>query len=130
MPPHLRIARPTDQLDVIERFYVDAFAFERVAGFEGHDSFSGVMLALPGSAWHLEFTAHPHHIAGRAPTEDNLLVLYLPGTEEWKAAVARAERVTPRVKAFNSYWDARGATFEDPDGYRVVLQNAAWPLAS
>ena len=56
-------------------------------------------------------------------------MLYLPVTEEWKAAVARAERVTPRVKAFNGYWDARGATFEDPDGYRIVLQNAAWPFA-
>jgi len=24
------------------------------------------------------------------------------------------------------YWDAHGRTFEDLDGYRVVLQNAAW----
>ena len=25
-----------------------------------------------------------------------------------------------------SYWDRCGRTFEDLDGYRVVLQNAAW----
>jgi YycE-like C-terminal domain len=31
------------------------------------------------------------------------------------------------VKAYNSYWDVRGKTFEDADGYRVVLQCAAWP---
>ena len=31
------------------------------------------------------------------------------------------------VEAFNPYWDKRGRTFEDPDGYRVVLQNARWP---
>src|SRR5262245_158380 len=30
------------------------------------------------------------------------------------------------VKAFNPYWDKQGKTFEDPDGYRVVLQNARW----
>jgi YycE-like protein len=30
------------------------------------------------------------------------------------------------VKSFNPYWDGNGCTFEDPDGYRVVLQNAAW----
>jgi hypothetical protein len=28
--------------------------------------------------------------------------------------------------SFNPYWDRVGRTFEDPDGYRVVLQNAAW----
>jgi len=30
------------------------------------------------------------------------------------------------VKPFNPYWDKKGRTFEDPDGYRVVLQNAEW----
>ena len=25
------------------------------------------------------------------------------------------------------FWDKHGKTFADPDGYRVVLQNAAWP---
>ncbi|WP_415750386.1 hypothetical protein [Burkholderia sp. BCC1988] len=24
------------------------------------------------------------------------------------------------------YWDACGQTFEDADGYRIVLQNARW----
>jgi hypothetical protein len=28
--------------------------------------------------------------------------------------------------SFNPYWDRQGVTFEDPDGYRVVLQNATW----
>jgi hypothetical protein len=32
------------------------------------------------------------------------------------------------VEAFNPYWDQRGKTFADPDGYRVVLQNAPWPV--
>ncbi len=31
-----------------------------------------------------------------------------------------------RVASFNPYWDACGQTFEDPDGYRIVLQNAEW----
>ena len=30
------------------------------------------------------------------------------------------------VPAFNPYWDRAGLTFEDPDGYRTVLQHAAW----
>jgi YycE-like protein len=31
------------------------------------------------------------------------------------------------VASFNLYWDKVGKTFEDPDGYRVVLQNASRP---
>jgi len=27
----------------------------------------------------------------------------------------------------NPYWDVNGVTFEDPDGWRIVLQNAGWP---
>jgi hypothetical protein len=30
------------------------------------------------------------------------------------------------VSSYNQYWEVRGRTFEDPDGYRVALQNAAW----
>jgi hypothetical protein len=30
------------------------------------------------------------------------------------------------VAAFNPFWDRNGVTFEDPDGYRIVLQNVAW----
>ena len=54
------------------------------------------------------------HTAGRAPTQDHLLVFYLPDEVEWRAAVARLERAghTP-VAAFNPYWDRQGRTFED-----------------
>lgn len=31
-----------------------------------------------------------------------------------------------RVQAYNPYWDVHGQTFEDLDGYRVVLQAGAW----
>jgi hypothetical protein len=31
------------------------------------------------------------------------------------------------VAAFNPYWDRTGITFEDPDGYRVVLCRDGWP---
>ena len=69
----------------------------------------------------MEFTTAHGHAAGRAPTEDNLLVFYLPEADRFAAAVERmrAAGFSP-VKAFNAYWDAKGVTFEDPDGYRVV----------
>lgn len=87
------------------------------------------MLGLPGSAYHLEFTSARGHKAGRAPTEHNLLVFYLDDPDEWRAAVERMRnagyRATP---AFNPYWDRNGITFEDPDNYRVVFQQARWSL--
>lgn len=127
LPPILRVARPTDNLDALLPFYRDGLGFEVLSRFQGHDGFDGVMLGLQDAPYHLEFTRHHKHEAGRAPTQDNLLVLYLPDAAEWKAAVERMQLAGfPPVPAFNPYWDRSGLTFEDPDGYRVVLQNACW----
>ena len=125
---HLRVARPTDDLAAVVRFYRDGLGLDVLAEFAGHDGFDGVMLGRRGACYHLEFTRAAGHPAGRAPTPDNLLVFYLPDAADWRAAVARmgAAGYAP-VPAFNPYWDRGGRTFEDPDGYRVVLQNAAWP---
>jgi catechol 2,3-dioxygenase-like lactoylglutathione lyase family enzyme len=125
---HLRVARPTDDLDALVRFYRDGLGFAVLAAFRDHAGFDGVMLGHPGAAYHLEFTRHAGHPAGRAPDGDHLLAFYLPDEAAWRAAVARLEQAGYRpVAAVNSYWDQRGRTFEDPDGYRVVLQNAGWP---
>jgi catechol 2,3-dioxygenase-like lactoylglutathione lyase family enzyme len=72
------VARPTDRLDEVLRFYTDGLGLIRLGAFEDHDGFDGVMLGVPGSSYHLEFTRKRGHVAGRAPTEDNLLVFYLP----------------------------------------------------
>jgi catechol 2,3-dioxygenase-like lactoylglutathione lyase family enzyme len=129
MTPVLRVARPTDDLEPLLRFYRDGLGLEELYRFAGHDGFDGVMLGHPKAPWHLEFTRANGHAAGRAPTEDNLLVLYLPERAEWEEATRRmrAAGFDP-VAALNPYWDQQGATFEDPDGYRVVLQNAGWDL--
>ena len=125
---HLRIARPTDNLATVVAFYRDGLGFDVLYEFADHDGFDGVMLGRRGAAYHLEFTRKAGHTVGRAPTEDNLLVFYLPDAGEWKAAITRLEQAGHQpVKAFNPYWDQKGKTFADPDGYRVVLQNAAWP---
>ncbi|MEP6754728.1 MAG: VOC family protein [Chthonomonadales bacterium] len=125
--PIIRIARPTDQMDQVICFYRDGLGMVELGSFVDHDGFDGVMLGTPGGPYHLEFTHHRGHAAGRAPTQDNLLVFYVPDHEEWQAAVVRmiAHGYEP-VPSCNLYWDVNGRTFEDPDGYRVVLQNASW----
>ncbi len=125
----LRVARPTDRLDDVVRFYTDGLGLSRLGGFEDHDGFDGVMLGLPGAAYHLEFTRKRGHRAGLAPTQDNLLVFYVPDRAAWQRAVDRMKAAGyDPVSSFNPYWDRSGRTFQDPDGYRVVLQNAASPV--
>ncbi|HQR43477.1 MAG TPA: VOC family protein [Gemmatales bacterium] len=125
---HLRVARPTDDLDAVVAFYRDGLGFEVLAEFARHDGFDGVMLGHHGADYHLEFTQAAGHIAGRAPTADNLLVFYLPDEAIWQSAISQMESTGQKpVAAFNPYWDRHGRTYEDTDGYRVVLQNAAWP---
>jgi catechol 2,3-dioxygenase-like lactoylglutathione lyase family enzyme len=127
----VRVARPTDRLDEVVRFYAEGLGLQVIGSFEDHESFDGVMVGVPGAAYHLEFTRRRGHSAGRAPTEDNLLVFYLPDPEEWRRAVERMQSAGYQpVASFNPYWDRRGKTFEDPDGYRVVLENASWPSPS
>jgi catechol 2,3-dioxygenase-like lactoylglutathione lyase family enzyme len=125
---HLRVARATDDLAALVRFYRDGLGLDVIFEFQGHNGFDGVMLGRTGAAFHLEFTRKAGHKTGRAPTEENLLVFYLPDVEAWKAATTRMEAAGyAPVRSFNPYWDVRGKTYEDPDGYRVVLQNASWP---
>ena len=127
--PALRVARPTDNIPALLRFYRDGLGLPQLSQFTAHNGFDGVMLGPAGGAYHLEFTHQPGHLAGRAPTADHLLVFYLPDAAEWQAAVQRlaAAGFAP-VPAHNPYGDEHGRTFEDPDGYRVVLQHAAWGL--
>jgi len=51
----------------------------------------------------------------------------MPEAIAWTEAVRRLRDAGfDPVPSFNPYWDRDGATFEDPDGYRIVLQKAAW----
>lgn len=123
----IRIARPTDQLELIVLMYREGLGLEVLGSFYDHDGFDGIMLGHPGEHYHLEFTSKEGHRAGKAPTKENILVFYIEDKNEWKY---QCEKMTfagfNKVDSFNPYWDKDGCTFEDADGYRVVLQNSAW----
>jgi catechol 2,3-dioxygenase-like lactoylglutathione lyase family enzyme len=125
----LRVARPTNNLAAVRRFYVEGLGLQELYAFAGHDGFDGLMLGYPHAPYHLEFTSQAQHQVPAAPTAENLLVFYLPEQKAWQAAVSRMEAAGYQaVTAYNSYWNQLGRTFEDPDGYRVVLQQATWSL--
>jgi catechol 2,3-dioxygenase-like lactoylglutathione lyase family enzyme len=117
----VRIARPTDRLAEVVSFYRDALGLEQIiATFEGHAGYEGVMLALPGRRDHQSGSPCP------APTKDNLLVFYVEDDGAFRETAARLRRHGHEpVEPENPYWAEKGLTFEDPDGWRVVLMHAA-----
>ncbi|HEI8865401.1 VOC family protein [Serratia sp. AKBS12] len=123
----LRIARPTDQLEAIADLYCQGLGFRRLGEFFDHQGFDGIMVGHPQHAYHLEFTHHHGVRVGRAPTQDNLLVFYLPDETLWRERCQQMLAAGFRqVVAYNPYWQVNGVTFEDFDGYRVVLQQRPW----
>jgi catechol 2,3-dioxygenase-like lactoylglutathione lyase family enzyme len=119
----LRVARHTGQLDALVRFYRDGVGLKELGGFEDHDGYAGVFLEVPGTGAHLELTAGGVHGAP-VPHPESLLVLYL-GDEDAVRTVAARLAVEPVTPA-NPYWARHGLTFEDPDGFRVVLVPDRW----
>lgn len=125
--PHLRIARPVTNLAYTESLYRTGLSLDRLGHFEDHEGFDGVMLGTQGGTWHFEFTYCRTHPVAPTPTPEDLIVLYLPDERAWRARCTAMERAGFRpVVSLNPWWDRAGRSFEDADGYRVVLQNSAW----
>lgn len=124
----LRLARPSWDLGAAERFWVEGLGLQvlyRSDVAEGMEH-ALVMVGWQGASWHLELVGDPDGATPPTPTEEDLLVLYLdgpidPGLEQ--QLVAAGGR---RVMSRNPYWDEWGATFVDPDGYRLVLSHRGW----
>ena len=127
MTTHLRIARPVTDLQRSATMYCTGLGLQRLAHFADHDGFDGVMVGEPNGAYHIELTYCRAHPVSPSPTPEDLLVFYLPERTDWQrrcaALVAAGFTVVPSL---NPYWETNGRTFEDPDGYRLVVQCAAW----
>jgi catechol 2,3-dioxygenase-like lactoylglutathione lyase family enzyme len=119
----LRVARHTERIDELVAFYRDGLGLREIGGFRDHAGYDGVFLEVPGTGAHLELTTGGVHDAP-TPHPESLLVLYL-GDEAAVREVA-ARLATEPVPPVNPYWAAHGMTFEDPDGFRVVLVPERW----
>ncbi|MDW6066050.1 VOC family protein [Streptomyces sp. FXJ1.4098] len=126
---HVRIARPSHDLQAAERFWVSGLGLDVLYrhvsdGTPGDHSL--LMVGWPQAAWHLELTRDPHAPVAPRPTPEDLLVIYL-GEPVPDSLVERLERHGgKRVPAHNPYWDTWGVTIQDPDGYLLVLSTRSW----
>lgn len=123
---HLRIARPTTDMDAAVRFWVDGLGMTLEGRQPSHEGSLEELafVGWPGGTWHLEIVRDRQIVP--APSDEDLLVLYLDGPvdddlmERVRLAGGR------RVNARNPYWDEHGVTFIDPDGYSLVLSTRSW----
>jgi catechol 2,3-dioxygenase-like lactoylglutathione lyase family enzyme len=131
MQHHLRVARPVTDLTRSVAMYCAGLGFQVLGSFEDHEGFDGVMLGSPGMQYHFEFTCFRDHAVRPTPTVDDLAVFYIADEAAWQAACANMlDAGFTQVPSFNPYWNLKGRTFEDADGYRTVLQNAPWNVAA
>jgi len=129
MPTQLRIARPVSDLSRSVAMYKQGLELQELGSFSDHEGFDGAMLGNPGEGFHLEFTFCRRHPLQPAPTHEDLLVFYIPGPEAWlQRCSAMHSAGFKEVQSFNPYWSHYGRTYEDLDGYRVVIQQAAWSI--
>jgi hypothetical protein len=85
------------------------------------------MLGVVGGKYHFEFTQCRSHLVSPTPTQEDLIIFYIPRRSDWQSSCADMENAGFKsVTSFNPYWDTNGRTYEDHDGYRIVLQNADW----
>jgi hypothetical protein len=110
--------------------YVRGLGLRELGRFRDHQGFDGAMLGFPGQSFHFEFTCCRAHPVRPSPTPEDLVVLYLPDRDAWAAACDGALAAGfAEVESFNPYWRQRGRTFQDRDGYRVVLERSSWTPA-
>jgi GNAT superfamily N-acetyltransferase len=120
---HLRVARHTERLDEVVAFYRDGVGLPEIGRFRDHDGYDGVFLAIPGVGAHLELTSGGPDRAP-APHAESLLVLYVGDADAMREIAARLP--TGPVPSTNPYWARHALTFEDPDGFRVVIVPGRW----
>ncbi|WP_314173661.1 VOC family protein [Streptomyces winkii] len=133
---HIRVARPSKDLAAAERFWADGLGMDvlhRAAPpatppRPGEDAgrYALLMAGWRDASWHLELALDPHAPVAPAPTDEDLLVVYLDGPVPDGLVERLEECGGTRVPARNPYWDTWGVTVQDPDGYRLVLSTRGW----
>lgn len=127
MKAKLRIARATNDLKRTVELYSSGIGLKVLGSFENHEGFDGVMLGSTDVDYHFEFTYEAGNQAPSSNSTENLIVFYISEPLEFEKI--KTQMITAgfkKVKSHNPYWDTHGDTFEDFEGYRVVICRDPW----
>ena len=130
MIQQIRIARPVADLERSVAMYVRGLGLRCVGSFRDHAGFDGAMLQGHSNDFHLEFTRCQPRPIKPSPTDEDLLVFYIPEVDAWSTRCqTMLDAGFVAVHPTNPYWQNRARTFRDPDGYQVVIHHGLWKTA-
>lgn len=116
-----RVARHTEDLSKIIKFYTEVLQLEIIGNFIAHDGYDGVFIGKHDHSWHLEFTistTKPKHQFD----DDDALIFYPNSQLEFNTI---KERITNDniqiVVSPNPYWNKNAIVIRDPDGYTIII---------
>ncbi len=124
----LRLSRPTNNLENVLRFYCEGLGFEVLDRYEAQQGWDGVIVGHKDWPYQFEFSRRRDGaIVPPAPTTDHFFVFCVEDPQQWETLLknlfqAGFSQITPP----QLYADSGVATFEDPEGYRVVLVQGHW----
>lgn len=117
----------TDNLNEISQMYQKALGFDVLSQYEDEEGFDGIVLGHKHHNYHLEFTNRLSSSPKKFEVADTFMVFYMPDSREWEwACRSMIDAGFKFVEARNPHWKRVGKTYEDVDGYRVVIQNRDW----
>lgn len=120
---NLRVAKHTNDLNKIKRFYIDVLGFELLGSFENHNNYDGTFIGKPNLDWHFEFTKSNEE-ANSVFGEDDIIVLYPKTVSEYNDLINNLlKNNISIITSANPYWNENGKMFLDPDGYRIIISH-------
>jgi len=118
-----RIARHTNNLELIKSFYINILGLELLGDFKNHSYYDGIFIGKPNLNWHLEFTQSKDK-ANHYFDDDDCLVFYPQTIIEYNSLIDTiSNKNITFIKAKNPYWNSNGKMLLDPDGYRIIISN-------
>lgn len=126
--PKIRLSRPTNHLEAMIEFYGKGLGFDLLDRMDNQQGWDGVILGHRDWPYQFEFTSRRDGtIVPPAPTPEHFVVFCIPEGKLWeKRLEALFEAGYQQVTPPQLYADSNTATYEDPDGYRVVLVCGKW----
>jgi hypothetical protein len=119
----LRVARHTNNLDLIKSFYLNILGLELLGDFEDHNGYDGIFMGKSSLSWHLEFTKSSDIVDFNFGAED-YLVFYPENDGEYQSILNRiSESKIKYVVSKNPFWNSNGKIILDPDGFQIIISN-------
>jgi catechol 2,3-dioxygenase-like lactoylglutathione lyase family enzyme len=126
----LRVARHTEDLQKMQRFYEHILGLAIVGNFSDHDGYDGIMLGIAGQPWHLEFTSTPGDSSTHSAVagEEDFLVFYPTSMDAYQEILDKiAAEKLPTYIPKNPFWQAHAIMIKDPDGFSILISGLHLP---